>query len=255
MTETNDPTRVLDWAYADRANFTARWNRANVLNLLRPSNGFEEYRTIGQRAEFYNWFDQIREAQGHETLWPAAAMIVATQMRSLEDPFRTLAMTLRRAVSLRFETSEALIAFGERGNKMIFDDVFPKLGDLYRQGLAGNPLKGEAAASWDRATLHHEQFDVVQPIYVQAVHANPELRDELEDMAAGHDVFWLGGVAIGSRLDFTGDILSAQDRYNHGMNVVVPFYKQFKAALDSGRRRSQVAKPDPAAGGMVSIHT
>jgi hypothetical protein len=89
---------VTDWSLEDRRDFTAAWNRANVMNLMRGRDAALEYRSIRQRTDFYNWFDQIREIQGHDILWPAAAWIVAAQMVSLEDPVRTALMTLHRAV-------------------------------------------------------------------------------------------------------------------------------------------------------------
>ena len=65
MAEVDAPAQPQDWSPLDRSTFTERWNRANVLNLLRGAAGAEEYRTIAQRAAFYDWFDQIRDVQGH----------------------------------------------------------------------------------------------------------------------------------------------------------------------------------------------
>ena len=90
MAETSSPQSVIDWTEADRLSFTRRWNDANAFNLMRRNAGFKEYQTIRQRAFFYDWFDQIREVQGHEILWPAAAWIVAMQMSNVENLLKNL---------------------------------------------------------------------------------------------------------------------------------------------------------------------
>src|SRR5262249_55878394 len=90
MAETDSPQSAVDWTENDRLSFTERWNGANAFNLLRPTSGAKEYQTIRQRAFFYDWFDQVREVQGHEILWPAAAWIVATQMSNVENPLKNL---------------------------------------------------------------------------------------------------------------------------------------------------------------------
>jgi hypothetical protein len=251
MAELSSPAGPQDWSFADRDGFTERWNRANVLNLMRGASGAAEYQSIAQRTAFYNWFDQIREVQGHEVLWPGAAWIVASMVRNLDDPTRTAVMTLRRAATGRFQDSTRLIEFGRAGNKAIFDDAFARLKELFERGLRGQKLTGAEALAWDQMMVRREQFDVVHPVYQRFCANDPGLAQEIADLAAGSDLFGAGGVAIGNALDFKGDIMKAQDRYNHGVNVVVPFYKRFKAVIDQSRRRRQAARPDPSAGGMV----
>ncbi len=251
MAEVDSPAGPRDWTFQDRDDFTAAWNRANVLNLMRGADGSQEYQSIRQRMAFYDWFDQIREVQKQDILWPAAAWIVASQMASLENPVRTLGMTVRRAFTLDFRTSAKLIMFGKAGNKAIFDNVFPKLKAVFERGIKGRPLVGTEATEWDAATLHAEQFDVVQPVYVQFAAGDQDIKDELKSLASGHDIFAMGGVAINFSLDFKGDILNPVDRYNHGIVVVTGFYKKFKLAIDEDRRTSQAVKADPTAGGML----
>jgi hypothetical protein len=158
---------------------------------------------------------------------------------------------VRRAAIGRTVDSDRLLQFAKDGNKAIFDDVFPWLKEVFERGLKGNPLRGEEATTWDKELLHREQYDVVQPTYQRYAGADPNMAAELKDLASGADVLTISGVAIANALDFTGDILSAQDRYQHGLNVVVPFYKRFEATVDGSRQRRQQAKPDPSAGGMI----
>lgn len=238
MAEVENPGKATDWTFADRDRFTNRWNDANCFCLLAGTP--EEYKTIRQRAYFYTWFDQIREVQGHEILWPAAAWIVATQMSNVENPVKSLLISNR------------MIEFAKAGNKAIFDDVFPKLSEVYQRGLNGRPLRGEEARNWDIETLRHEQFDVVDPIYKEFTRADPELIEEMTALAKGEGVFAMGGVAIAGALDFTGDILKPTDRFRHGDVVVTRFYQRFKAAISAARTRRQSVRPDPTARGRIS---
>lgn len=249
--EVENPTNPQDWSAEDRIAFTERWNRANLLNLLRGPSGAQEYRTIGQRTDFYNWFDQIRKVQKHEIMWPSAAWLVASQMRNLEDPTRSAALAARRAAIDRTVDSELLLSFAREGNRAIFDDVFPRLKEVFERGVIRQPLQGDEARIWDKETLRREQFEVVQPVYERYARGNRNMAAELMDLAAGSDILSVSGIAIGNALVFTGDILSPQDRYDHGLNVVVPTYKKFESTIDGSRQRRQQAAPDPTGGGMV----
>jgi len=248
MAEVQNPTSAVDWTETDRLAFTERWNGANCFNLLAGDRGAREYRTIRQRAYFYDWFDQIREVQGHTILWPAAAWLVATQMSNVENDFRRFKAWLSGN-----KISEEMRAFAEDGNVAIFEDVFPKLSKVYQDGLRGTLLTGSAAEDWDRATLHQEQFVVVQPVYEQHLRRTPELLDEMTAMATGKGLMALGGCAIAGALDFRGDLRKPSDRFRHGMSTVMGFYKQFKPAIDSSRQRRQRTRPDPTAGGRIEV--
>jgi hypothetical protein len=237
MAEIDTPVSPTDWSFADRAGFTRAWNYANCLNLMRTA--FDEYKAIAQRAAFYDWFDQIRERQGHEIQWTAAAWVVASQMGNVDKFPQEMII------------NDRVIAFAHAGNKKIFDDVIPRLKDVYMRGLRGNPITGGEAKQWDRDTLHHEQFDVVQPLYEIYARTDVTVRTQLQNMASGSGIYAMGGVAIGFRLDFVGDIMLPQDRYDHGMNKVLGFYQQFKLAIDSARRREEQFPPDPNAGGLI----
>ncbi len=237
MAEVSGNPTGLDWTFHDRESFTARWNDANAFNLM--ARGYKQYKTVRQRAFFYGWFDQIREIQQHDVLWPAAAWIVATQMSNVENPVKN------------FFLPRELKALAEEGNEMIFNDVFGKLSKLFQDGLKGRALTGKEARAWDAETLQREQYVIVQPIYEKHVKKHPSLRSDLQELASGSGVYMLGGIAIGNALDFSGDIMKPQDRYKHGMQVVPAFYKRFKQVIESGRKRRQRSTPDPSARGRI----
>ena len=193
-----------DWKYSDRAFNTDRWKKANEYNL-QQADGYKEYTTISQRADFYGWFQSETEKKGHETYWAGAANVIATQMAATET-FSAL-------------VSNEVIQFANDGNKAIFDDVYDNLRDLYN----GDILKGKAAQDWDIKTLTHEQRDVVDPIYRKQ---SPATLKTLEKMAKQQGIYSLTRPFTSpSELKFEGNINSWQDRYNHGMNKAAPFYK------------------------------
>ncbi len=113
MAEVEAPKSAVDWTEDDRLTCSATWNGANCFNLMRPGEGAKEYKTIRQRTYFYDWFDQIREVQGHGIMWPAAAWIVAAQMSNVENFWKN------------WFIADAMKPLAEEGNKAIFDDVFP----------------------------------------------------------------------------------------------------------------------------------
>ncbi len=198
------------WLTSDRENNTATWDNANDVNLQK-ANGYKEYKTISQRRDFYGWFSDKTEAMGFETNWAGAANIVAGQMAVMDFP------------GAEFFVGEDVVDFANAGNKAIFNDVFDNLRELHN----GPVLKGGAAAQWDRQTLYNEQFNVVQPLYEGQSRSTIAT---LQNLASGNGFYGLG---ITSSLRFSGNIMSAKDRYNHGMNKVTPYsilHKVYKKA-------------------------
>ena len=200
-----------DWLKSDRTENTDLWKNANVFNL-KQEKGFEEYTSISQRTDFYQWFQTTTEQQGSNTKWAGAATIVARQMAQVEDPLTA------------WVVGKDVVNFANAGNKAIFNDVFGDLRGLYNKGASGSPLKGEAAKLWDANILYKEQFVIVQPIYQKQ---NAATIMELSKMAKGEGIYGLGYL-FQEELKFEGNILNPQDRYNHGMNKVVPYYNKWK---------------------------
>ncbi len=151
MAELESASQPTDWTFADRTRFAAQWNDASVFNLLRGAAGSEEYKTIAQRASFYDWFDQFRELQGHDVLWPAAAFIVATQVGNVDNWKKGL-MDWARGVADKKQgrVLQAVKEFAYAANQAILDDVFPKLGEIFKCGLQSGPSRGTRPASGTR---------------------------------------------------------------------------------------------------------
>ena len=113
MAEIDSPQSAADWTEDNRPRFSERWKGANFFNFVRPSAGFEEYKTIRQRTYFYQRFDQIGGVRCHEILWPAAARVVTMQMSIVDNPIRYIFITA------------AVKPLAEDGNKAIFNGSRP----------------------------------------------------------------------------------------------------------------------------------
>ncbi len=214
--EVDSPVAPEDWSPADRERFTARWHASQLALLCRANQGGEaeakaiavaHYKTIVQRAAFYDWFDQVRAAQGHDIVWPGTAWIVASQfarfdtignaiklgsvtpplsdrkhtiyVRSIREELTSYGTLYREWQEAVLEldpgralqagdTYEALVRFANDGNRTIFEDVYSRhLPPVFRRGLAGGPLKESEARAWDEKMVCVEQTKIVQPVYVR----------------------------------------------------------------------------------------
>lgn len=138
-----------DWLTSDRKGNTDVWKNANAYNL-QQDNGANEYTSIGQRADFYGWFQNSTDAKGFETKWAGAASNVASNIDLLTNGL----------IKFLGYSNDNAASFAKTGNRMIFEDVFPKLRSLYN----GSSLKGSAAYNWDAMALSQEQ-SLIQPLY------------------------------------------------------------------------------------------
>jgi RHS repeat-associated protein len=188
------------WLSSDRTNRTDVWNTANLTNLQNAD--FGQYQTIAERGDFYGWFQSTTESLGFETKWAGAAFVVASQMKSADF--------------YSFILSDDVVSFANAGNEAIFNNVLPKLKNLYN----GPILTGANAHAWDVKTLTVEQRDVVHPIYLlQSV----DTQNMLSKMAKGEGMF-----VTSPELRFDGNnVLNWEQRFNHGMQKAVPFWNKY----------------------------
>jgi len=91
--EVRSAVSPTDWTQDDREEGTERWHRSQLTLMCMAAHGDQaqaaaiartHYKTIVQRAAFYNWFDQMRLLQGHEVVWPGTAWIVASQFAKFD---------------------------------------------------------------------------------------------------------------------------------------------------------------------------
>lgn len=79
------------------------------------------------------------------------------------------------------------------------------------------------AKQWDENTLMVEQRDIVGPIYNKQSSA---VLDELSKMAKGQGMYEYG-VTSELRFNSNGNIRDWLQRFNHGMNVALPFWNKY----------------------------
>ncbi|MEQ8681341.1 MAG: SpvB/TcaC N-terminal domain-containing protein [Cyclobacteriaceae bacterium] len=186
------------WLSSDRSNNSQVWKTANAYNLNQES-GYNQYATIEQRADFYGWFQSASENLGHEIKWAGAASEVAHGINMLTWEMGGL------TDALGYSSPEAR-EFAQTGNRMIFEDVFPKLRSLYN----GPALQGEDALNWDAMTLSQEQH-LIQPLY----QSTPALG--LLSAAAKQRLTFSSWVAPVKPFPRNGNLLDVSQRWEYGM--------------------------------------
>ncbi|WP_148415691.1 RHS repeat domain-containing protein [Noviherbaspirillum massiliense] len=184
-----------DWHPYHRIFNMDTWKSANAYNL-QQANGAKEYSTIGQRQDFYAWFQSATDQKGFETKWPGAASNVARGVDVMAQTIGDFSSNIRN--------------FANDGNRSIFEDALPKLRALYN----GPTLKGDDAFKWDAKTLSQEQH-LVQPLYEAAKKGG--FFGFIESSAKqSSPIYSVPGSLMGLP-PFKGDISKPADRWNYGM--------------------------------------
>lgn len=183
-----------DWREDDRTNDTDVWKNANTYNL-QQKKGYKEYSNIEQRADFYSWF---QETNSNGTKWAGAASEVASNINML---------TWDSAKALGYSNNEAS-SFAEKGNRMIFEDAFPKLSALSKEGKLSNL----DAKNWDAKMLSQEQ-NLIQPLYKNLS------SETLNLISAGAKQTAFGSSWVASVKPFPANksLLSVGERWSYGM--------------------------------------
>jgi RHS repeat-associated protein len=193
------PINKSDWHLSDRENNTSTWKNANKYNLGNNS-GNEEYTSISQRSDFYNWFQNETKSLGYETQWAGAASKVADAIDNLAK--------IANGVGL-----DEISDFANKGNKEIFDNVFPKLATLQRNG----PIKGQEAQSWDAKTLAQEQT-LVQPLYNSLSSSSKGMLNYTSKQIFPINLISKGMGMNVSPFPKSGNLLDVKDRWSYGMS-------------------------------------
>lgn len=192
---------------------------------VAESGKFETFRTIRERQQFYLWFYQRAMIErGHQIRWPLAAALVAYQVH--------LCNSVENVVTFGY-SSDTLRAFLHRANQCIFDDVLPKLQDLWiiNQSMSAGPLTGQSAIDWDAKLLSEEQ-NLIQPLYdglsrddlkrlrILASQTGPAIvvGSRLYDRTLRRVLTGPGRIVKAVR-PFDGDLLSASQRWRYGMTL------------------------------------
>lgn len=202
--QSNNPE---DWTYDDRMNNTVRWQNANLYNLENQRHW--EYQTIEQRAAFYGWFDSYTARLGFETRWAKAASKVAGSISFLSDEYEGY-----EAGALLGYSSADASQFAKTGNRVIFENVFPKLKNL----IKGTVLKGRDAKRWDGFTLAQEQ-SLIQPLY-ENTKAFGLVSAASKQGLAGMSI--IAPILVPGMAPFpaSGNLMNVKERWAYGMQAM-----------------------------------
>ncbi len=198
-----------DWYESDRKNNSKTWKNANIYNLQQNA-GHKEYVNIEQRASFYGWFQEDSKAKGFATHWAGAASNVAFAINELANP-TALGANVKSFAKLLNYTSDAAIDFANTGNKMIFEDVFPKLKILTN----GPILTGQDAKNWDAMALSQEQT-LIQPLYENTKDFGQIGAAAKQTLAFSKQLAWMKGIGIAA-FPKNGNMMDVSQRWAYGM--------------------------------------
>jgi hypothetical protein len=196
------------WLKKDRKRQNEVWKKANVYNLS-VENGSARYETISQIRDYYLWFDVEREKLGCEIKWIGIAAIAAGQLSKLDNGFIRLFLVRNKEV----------VKFANKGSKQVFEFAFPLLKEVY---FSTEIIKGKEAENWDLEYGKIEQCKILDPLYKELSHN--ALR-KLDRMACGKGLYRLG---VPKELKYAGSIEDCQARFEHGINIMIPFYQAQK---------------------------
>lgn len=193
------------WLKKDRKKQTELWQQANMYNL-NIKNGNKKYQTISQIQGFYLWFDDERKKKGHDIKWIGIAAIAAGQLSKLDKGF----------IRVLIVRNNELVKFVHEGSEKVFAFAFPQLNKLCS---SDEIIIGKDVETWDKEYGIREQCEILEPLYSKL---SEEAMNKLERMAKGKGIFYLG---IAKELRYEGKINDCQSRFEHGINKLLPYYK------------------------------
>jgi hypothetical protein len=183
-----------NWLTKDRKKATLVWDVANDKNLRLPY-GFEEYRSLDERADFYLWFYQKTKKLGFTTQWAKLATVTTRRLGYLMSP-------VPRFLGYANPEIQDFIA---KGNRLIFDDCWNELSQL----RYGNVLNRKMGRDWDEKILTREQ-ELIHPYYLKLKHNSIIKLERLLKKESFPTHFFLG-------CEFEGSLLSIPDVCVYGM--------------------------------------
>jgi len=192
------------WLIKDRKNKTDIWHHANQYNL-KTDKGSEKYISIGQKRDFYLWYDEEIKRKHHEIKWIGIASVAANQLSKVDVKF----------IRFFIIRNKEVVSFLEKGSHNVFDFAFTHLKEVYFSSVI---LKGKEAVYWDTKYGLEEQCQILDPLYKKL---SVKAIKKLERMAKGKGLFSLD---VPKSIKFEGEITDCENRFKHGMNKLFPYY-------------------------------
>lgn len=183
-----------DWLTSDRKQNTIIWQQANAYNLNHHHP--EEYITIKQRRDFYEWFYTEIDKKEHEVLWPKMAHFISNKLR------------LIKAFPYTVFTNKNIKNYAYQGSGVVFNQAFDDLRLLFNSKAI---IKGEFAQRWDEKMLYKEQYKWLEQVY-QSI--DSKSLKTIERMAKGKGFY---GLMVHKSIRFKGDISNPEARYQYAI--------------------------------------
>lgn len=114
----------------------------------------QRYTSLSQRQAYYRWSNQYFMNHHYRVKWMDAA----------DQTVGNLILTLPKVVSWLGYSNGEIRAFVIKGNKLILDDMLPKISDLLDNTNLDNQLSKKEVFFWDAQALADEQA-LIQPLY------------------------------------------------------------------------------------------
>lgn len=191
-----------DWLKSDRKNNTIVWQQANAYNLENQLP--EEYQSIPERRDFYEWYYKSMEAKGHEVIWPKMAHYISKKLR------------LTKAFPFSLFTKKSVKEYAYQGSEKVFNSVFLKLKVVYN---SSKELQYTAAIEWDKEILYSEQYHWLQEIYSDI---DAKTLKTIKRMSQGKGFYAL---LVPSEIRFKGNITDAKTRYEYALGTLRDYCK------------------------------
>ncbi|PCI35437.1 MAG: hypothetical protein COB60_02725 [Flavobacteriaceae bacterium] len=192
------------WLRKDRRKNNKRWKAANLFNLS-SKKGVQNYQTVGQICDFYQWFDSERIRQGRHFKSAGIAGVAARQLSKVDNGF----------ICFFIVRNSEVVRFVNEGSKQVFAFAFPLMKDRY---FSKEIMPLSEAVLWDQNNGIQEQCHVLEPLYLKL---SPKAFHRLEKMAKGKGIFKFG---VPKRVRFTGDLFNCEHRFNHGATKLLEEY-------------------------------
>lgn len=192
-----------DWLKKDRKQNTTVWQQANLYNLTHHLP--EEYKTIKQRRDFYEWYMKAIYEKGQAVLWPTMSHFISKKL--------ALTKSFPYSVFIRKEVKD----YAYLGSESVFNSSFGYLDALMHQPDA---LTKEEALKWDKTILHKEQYEWLQSIYDEI---DGETLKVIDKMAKGKGFYRL---MVSKAIRFEGNISQDEDRYQYALYTLRPYFEK-----------------------------
>lgn len=191
-----------DWLTSDRRKVTDVWKQANHYNLenLQP----QEYVTIAQRRDFYEWFYKSVETKGHEVVWPKMAHYISKKLQ------------LTNVFPFNVFTKSEVKNYAYQGSHHVFTKAFPTLKSLF---YSTETMDFDTVLEWDESILYQEQYVWLQELYDEM---DSKTLKTIDKMVKGKGFYSL---LVPSDIRFSGTISNAEARYQYALNALRPYCK------------------------------